>query len=464
MNRTGPRVASGPHWTRSSGDSDVGARRVLRRALLRGSGLGFAGAAATPLLAACAGVGSSSAPIAVKATGKVLYVLSSGSTSIIPNRQSQAAAFIKKYPNLQVEVSPVDPGTDGYDKKVQIMQASGSPPEAFESGAVRVPEVATNGQAFDMTANLRRDKVDLNDFYPALLKAWTWQGKQVALNDFWDTTLMYVNRDLLSRAGLKVPDLTTTYDQWLEMAKKLTAPDGAIWGAHMSVNLPVVFNSIWAAGGEIFSADGKKCTLDAQTALDALQWQADLFAKHRVAPPPSYLSVQGQNSTALFAAGKLAMGLDASGGDIARTFSQTPGLNFTIVAVPKGSKVRANWMFANTTHIAANAKNLDGAWAWVRWMTSTEGYDARANPEGNRSVHPSQANSPRLTANRLLSDSGVLQAWKDSEPTLHQPPQVVNYLNATAVISQALGPVWAGQKPAKQAITEALPTVNGLLS
>jgi multiple sugar transport system substrate-binding protein len=431
--------------------------RTRRRVLAGGA---VAGTAA--LLASC-GVGRSPAP-EVKATGKVLYVLSSGSSSIIPHRQSQAAAFGKKYPNLQVEVSPVDPGTDGYDRKVQVMQASGTPPEAFESGAVRVPELATNGQAFDMTPYLKHDKVDLNDFYPALLKAWSWQGKQVALNDFWDTALMYVNRDLITRAGLKLPDVNTTYEQWLDMAKKMTAAEGSVWGGHMSPNLPVVFNNVWAAGGEVFSADGKKCVLDAQVATDALQWQADLYAKHQAAPPPSYLSVQGQGSSALFAAGKLAMGLDAAGGDLARTFSQAQNLNFVMVPVPKGSKGRANWMFANTTHIADNAKNRDGAWAFVRWMTSTEGYDARSEPEGNRSVHPSQASSPRLTANKLLADRGVLQAWKDSEATLHQPPQVTVYQTATGQLASALGPVWSGQKTAKQAISEVLPTINDLLA
>jgi ABC-type glycerol-3-phosphate transport system substrate-binding protein len=232
----------------------------------------------------------------------------------------------------------------------------------------------------------------------------------------------------------------------------------------MSPNLPVLFDNIWAAGAEVFTPDGKKCVLDAQAAVDALQWQADLYSKHLTAPPPSYLSVQGQGSAALFGAGRLAMGLDAAGGDQVRTFAQTQNLNFVMAPVPKGSKARANWMFANTTHIAANAKILDGAWAFVRWMTSTEGYDARLDPEGSRSVHPSQANSPRLAANKLLTERGVLQAWKTSEPTLHQPPQVTVYQTATGQLSQALGPVWAGQKTARQAIIEALPAINDLLA
>jgi multiple sugar transport system substrate-binding protein len=418
------------------------------------------------LVAACAGPGGDvpSPGDQVKATGKVLYVLSSGSSSIIPHRQSQAAAFVRRFPDLQVEVSPVEPGSDGYDKKVQIMQASGTAPEAFESGAVRVPEVATNGQALDLGQRLKRDKVDLHDVYPALLKAWTWQGKQVALNDFWDTALMYVNLELLTHAGLALPDAGTTYDRWLEMAKQMTAPDGSVWGGHLSPNLPVVFDTVWAAGGEVFSADGKKCLLDGQVAVDALQWQADVYTKHRAAPPPSYLAVQGQGSSALFTAGKLAMGLDASGGDVARTFSQTQNLRFRVVPVPRGGKGRANWMFANTTHIAANAKNPDGAWAFVRWMTGTEGYDARADPEGNRSVHPSQADSPRLTANKLLAESGVLQAWRDSEATLHQPPQVTVYQTATGQLSAALGAAWSGEKSAKQVIAEILPTINDLLA
>lgn len=433
--------------------------RTRRGVLANGAAAGTAA-----LLAACGSGGSQGPTSQVKATGKVQFVLSAQSSSILPHRQSQAAAFIKKYPSLQVEVSPVDPGGDGYDKKVQIMQASGTPPEAFESGAVRVPEIVANGQGLDLTSYLKREKVDLNDFYPALLKAWSWRGKQVALNDVWETALLYANRDLIARAGLKLPDVNTTYDQWLDMAKKLTVADGTVWGGHMSPNLPVVFDNIWAAGGEVFSADGKKCVLDAQVAIDALQWQADLYGKHQVAPPPSYLSVQGQGSAALFAAGKLAMGLDAAGGDQARTFSQTQNLDFIMVTVPKGSKARANWMFANTTHIAANAKNLDGAWAFVRWMTSTEGYDARNDPEGNRSVHPSQASSPRLRANKLLADRGVLQAWKDSEATLHQPPQVSGYQTATGLLSSALSPVWSGQKTAKQAIAEVLPSINDLLA
>ncbi|MBI3971654.1 MAG: sugar ABC transporter substrate-binding protein [Chloroflexi bacterium] len=430
-----------------------------------------AGVFGTTALAACGGSEAQSQPAqqptaAVKATGKVVHAMPAGSPDELLPRQSQMEAFQKKFgPALTVELLTLDT----YDQKVQVMLASDTPPDTFSSGAVNVATQATNGTAKDLTPFIKRDKVDLSDFYPALIKAWTWQGKHIAFNDTWDTTVMFYNRDLFNRAGLKVPDASFTYDQWVETARKMTNPNNAneerpTWGGAILTHTPVVFNLIWSWGGEVFSPDGKRCLLNTPEAAAAVQWLADIWNKHQVAPPPSYTSQPGQNWPQLMVAGRVGMGMDANGLSTARTLMQATDLNWSVVAIPKGPKGRQNWMFASTTVMAGQAKNPEGAWAWLRYFTSPEGYDVRGGTETARSTHSSRANSPRLATQPWLTERGVIQAWKDSEATLHGPPQVVNYQAMNAEFGKAWSQVWSGQKTAKQALEEVVPVVNNLLA
>jgi multiple sugar transport system substrate-binding protein len=177
---------------------------------------------AAAALAACGGQAANApAPAAAaKATGKVVQAVAANSQEIAW-RQSQADALNARHgPTLRVELLLVDPGSDGFDKKLQVMQASDTSPETFSHDAVRVPEMATNGRAKDLTPYIKRDRVDLADIYPALIRAWSWQGKQIAFNDTWDTAVLFVNRDLFKRAGQRLPDASTTYEQWTDPAKK----------------------------------------------------------------------------------------------------------------------------------------------------------------------------------------------------------------------------------------------------
>jgi len=154
----------------------------------------------------------------------------------------------------------------------------------------------------------------------------------------------------------------------------------------------------------------------------------------------------------------------ASATDPAYTFLNVSNLNWFFLPIPKGAKTRANWMFLPTMVLAAAAKNPDAGWAWLHFMSSPEGYDARGTPETSPSVRRSRANSPRLTSQPLLVERGIMKAWRDSEPTLHQPPQVPYYQTVLAEITRTWGTVWSGEKTAKQAMEEVVPTINNMLA
>jgi hypothetical protein len=121
-------------------------------------------------------------------------------------------------------------------------------------------------------------------------------------------------------------------------------------------------------------------------------------------------------------------------------------------------------MFAATQIIPINAKNPEGAWHWMNFFCSPEGYDARGPTEAGRAARISRANSPRLLSQAWYGERGLIQAWKDSEASLHGPPQVVNYSKVVGEIGKGWAEVWSGQKTAKQVHEEITPAITGMLA
>lgn len=442
----------------------IGSRHGWTRRVMLGPGSAMIGTIGGLVAAACGLRQGEQPPAVTKAAGRVVVALP-GSASNLEVRGRQIEVFNAKFPDLRAELLPVPTGTPTYDTAIKTMLASDAGPDTFQGGEVRTAEVAGRGQGRDLQPLVKRERIDLNDFYPAILRGGTYKGKLVGLTDQWNTQVMFMNRDLFERAGLRLPESSFTFDQWLGAAQQMTRAgvDPPIWGGfHGSWYVPV-YDAVWAWGGDIFTADGKQCVLNSRDAVAATQWIADLWGRQGAAPPPSYTSQQGQGGGQLFQQGRIGMILDA-GLYAAPDYLRVPNLNWYVLPKPKGPRTRANFLHCGYTFLAANAKNIDGGWAWVRFLSGPDGFDARGGPEQGVPTRKSLSDSPRLRGGIWASERGTPSAWRDSVATLRESPQVLDYFVVQGEIDKALAPVWRGEKTARQAADELVPTLNALLA
>ena len=420
------------------------------------------------------------------------------------HRPIQIAAFTEKFPNIAVEIEWHAAKFSIPEETLASRVAAGTMPDVFELAEAFVPRAAQDGWALDLLPRLKQDQDDADDFYPAVLAAGRYAGTQVALPEAWSPHIMYVNRGLFEQAQLPLPDHTWTYDQWLEAAARLTHVDAdpPVWGALYNTWGMPLLHTLWAWGGSLVSADGQRCALDSPPAVSALQWIADLWLTHRVAPAPAEANLMSQRGHWfwLFTTGQFGLwphfhltpniawlverdsgarktpGLDWS-------VRENPALDWAVTTVPRGPAGRETSAWSESYSIAASSPNPDAAWAWLKFLTSAAGFAAAGSPTGWVASIPearrldllevrgvmmparkSLADHPLLQQDAWLTERGVLPAFIETAKTLRPPQHIPNYTEVLPAFWRGCQPIWAGLQDARRAMDDLVPTINALLA
>lgn len=146
---------------------------------------------------------------------------------------------------------------------------------------------------------------------------------------------LFVNKDLLSKAGVKAVPSTRT--EFLDAAKKITATGGNVKGWALPLDTAVpngvqndVMSWLWASGGSMLTPDGKpnltsapvKATVDYVKSLN----DAGVIA-------PGALTMKEQDKVEKFTTGQVGMVIDSLA-HITLIKKNNPKLNFTVAAIP----------------------------------------------------------------------------------------------------------------------------------
>jgi multiple sugar transport system permease protein len=170
----------------------------------------------------------------------------------------------------------------------------------------------------------------------------------------------------------------------------------------------------WQNGGEFLSADGTRCTLDDPRLVEALEWLTDVYDS--MGGVIAVTSVQTlQRASANLASGvtdpfltdRVAMRIDTDSflNDIA---TLRPDLAFGVAPAPLPEHQRAagvepfgwggGWAYA----IPSTAREKQGAWELIRWMTSPEANRLLAEYEASLARAQGRRHVPRLHSDRRV--------------------------------------------------------------
>src|SRR5688500_9956208 len=311
----------------------------------------------------------SDAAAADASTAEVTWMVAVGSDR--PMYEQLLARFHELHPGIRIRPVWV-PGSQ-YHPKLKTLIAAGKPPDIFACSdvwvAYELPFLA------DVTDLAKRDaaELDLNDFYPELLAACRYDGRQILLPRWFNVALLYYNRTIFDQAREPYPTPDWTWDHYLAAAKRLTRrhsphdKDVEIWGTSITTG----WWGEWLiyvrqAGGDLFTDDVNGCLLDSPEAIAGMQFYFDKIYTHRVAPRPGLGPDQG------FMSGKIAMELGGHTGNWIN-FNQHPGLDWDIQILPKGPVTRAGGeVAADSVGISRNSEHVEQAWQFVKFMSSKE--------------------------------------------------------------------------------------------
>jgi ABC-type glycerol-3-phosphate transport system substrate-binding protein len=250
--------------------------------------------------------------------------------------------------------------------KTQASLAANNPPDLGEQGPDVGTQFAAGGHLLDLTAVANDLK---NDFVGMQRDAYITAGGRIYGIPWWsETRVLFYHKDLLDRAGVRPP---TTWDEWVDAARKLTTGDQYGFAVNMDGTWP---GQLWVPlgisnGGRVIDKGGK-VVADSPEMREALQFITDFYSKHKTMPPaiPTYKS---NDLVQLFTLKKVAMLV--YNGELLQSIEQTrPDLLRTIGAVTlpvnKRGQVSRSFLGGFDLFVFAKSANPDGAAALLRYL------------------------------------------------------------------------------------------------
>lgn len=150
--------------------------------------------------------------LAALATAKPVelrYAVMDGSATIGSVRKI-AAEFEAKHPEIKIKIEQV---TDEYFMRLLTQYAAGVAPDLAQMNVSMYQPFAMRGALRPLDEYVRESpEIDLKLWYPNIVKFYSWNGKLWALpRDVSPFGLIFYNKTLFDRAGLKYPDGSWTW-------------------------------------------------------------------------------------------------------------------------------------------------------------------------------------------------------------------------------------------------------------
>src|SRR5262245_42473259 len=245
-----------------------------------------AAAATTAPAAAATSAPAAAKPAAGAPSGKVVFLTQSGKAS-----EDRYNPLFEKYKqkNAAVQVEPIWGGASAAEmqQKLLTLIAGGTPPDVYWTHSYIGSGLAKRKVSRDLGDFIKRDNFKLDDFYPAALKDFEYNGVQHAMPRETTSTVVCYNKTLFDQAGVKPPTSADwTWDDFTDLAVKMTKGDGPnkVWGAagFQQINFSwFTLIRAWHDGADIVSQDRTKYALKDESGVKAVQWIADLQHKYK---------------------------------------------------------------------------------------------------------------------------------------------------------------------------------------
>jgi multiple sugar transport system substrate-binding protein len=384
--------------------------------------------------------------------------------------QKEAAAFEAQQAKdgLKVEQLNVTAGQPFLDKLSSLV-ASGTPPDVAEIMPWDVPQFQSKKALLNLSPYVKRDKLDLGDFFVAGFDQyrWTADGKPAGTSggDLWGvprdfpTRAIVYNADVLRAAGVKPPpatwdDTSWTFQAFLDAALRLVrrgdGPNGVsqwAWSGNEDVQqwMPWVFNN----GGEFVSPDGLESRWDHPKTVEALQYLADLQYRHHVAPTPQERQTEGAMDQAFFN-GRLAM-MHFGPAQLGRYRQTIHGFEWDVAVWPrtggKGTAVGSGSGWLGLT----GGRDPEATWLLLQHLLSAE--TQKTDAEAGSGVPVRRSTMEEVFVKQPAPPASV-QAFMENARVARIIPQVPKWTEMMQVVDQQLPALWKGEKTARETCQE----------
>jgi len=275
--------------------------------------------------------------------------------------------FNKKYPNVTVDLSmdPISNGWGDYVTKILGEYNAGNGPDVVGTAIETFQAFASRGLFIPLDDYVKSNP-EFSDFAPSLLDQAKYKGQQIYIPIGWNNIMINYNRDLFDKAGVPYPkDGNWTWDEFREVAKKLTVKDGSGNVTQYGYEVPNqnFFIQPWffSNGTGLLKDDWSGSNMLDPKVAETLQFLHDLIHVDGSSPIPGSAAMDNQ-----FMAGQVAM---ISRGHWIIQNAKSNGLNMDIANVPSKASMTTVIGFGGYA-VSKTAARPDLAEALVTELTS----------------------------------------------------------------------------------------------
>ncbi|HEX6970814.1 MAG TPA: sugar ABC transporter substrate-binding protein [Limnochordia bacterium] len=359
------------------------------------------------------------------------------------------ALFERENPDIDVAMIRQDFGTNF--EKVFLAVAGGVAPDVTPIWGGLLSSFAA-----------RSALIDLTSFGAAALRAaffdGAWQFTQHAGRTWGvpyaaDPRFLVYNRAMLDEAGIAAPP--STWEELIDAARKLMRRTGdriSVWGFAFWPNVDLYSTLLWSAGGDFFSADGKRAAFDSPAGVRALQFLVDLYRSHGVA------SLAGR---AEFVSGRVAMYYDGPWIAYEQAL-QAPELEYGVAHMPSpAGGVRVNQASIGAYAGYAHSEHPEAVYRFLSFMGSRAAQAIRVR-------HLKTAVRPDV-----VGEAGLAAVF-DAHPQLREMHEILVYSriypvhprwgDVVTILDAALLRAVEGEVSAQAALSAAAAQVNQILA
>jgi multiple sugar transport system substrate-binding protein len=413
------------------------ARMITRRTLV---------AAAPPLvLAACAQGGATPAAEAIPTaaalrSGVKVTFLNDANAQATPLIEGVLADWRTKQPGITVEwLRP------GGQVSLTAMVAAGTPPDTFAVDQNGFAALAKSGDAMALDPFVRRDKIELADYFPASLDMAKLDGKQHGLPRAFNTGVLYTNLSQFEAAGIPLPPEQWGGARWgwaefLDATKRLsvqgTAAEDSRFGADLLGGIGFFWAFAYSNGGELFNTDMTGTRISDPPVVEAIQFLTDLIHRHRANPTPETKVKLGDRD--IFFRAQATMQL--IGASNVNLYQSNDQFKWDWRPVPAGRAGAKNWGGGNTFGVAGKGQLREEAWTFFKHLTSPASVTAMASqyfPPRKASLQAfldTEAKAGRPPATRQMAVAAMQNA--------RVRPNHPRYAEVQTILDEELGVLW----------------------
>jgi multiple sugar transport system substrate-binding protein len=416
--------------------------------------------------AACGGGGSSSS----SGSGVVNLTYALWDQNEEVGYKQSIAEFMKMHPNIHVTVEQTPWGQ--YWQKLSTEFAAGNAPDVFWDHLAYFPQFVQQGQLMNLSPLIKQSNIDMSQYYPTLVKEWTYNGNVYGLPKDWDTIAILYNKQIFQKMGLPAPtSLTwnpTDGGTFLQLAEKLTVdqngkhptdagfdPKHIVQYGFVSENNPQegFWNFIAMNGGTFLDKQfGQHFLFNQPPAVQALQFLVDLITKYHVSPSAAETNNNSGVAEQLFEGDHAAM--IAAGSWELTAVSQQMSQPWGIVELPAGPKGVISVFNGLTDAIYAKTPHPQQAWELEQWLGSPQSEHILGS---GGFVWPGiQSEDQSFVQHWQSKGIDVTPYLKEAQGTTITFPITFGYNEASTDINNIFNQMYLGQIPVQQATNQAV--------